>query len=359
MKKLILILAIGFVASIGAKAQAPAADFDLNILMSPASVPLNNMGTVQVSVCNDGNRDIVANSIRVTVSMGPNGEIVGLETGSDSRWTILSLGSGSGNTIILKNTGGTMTQILGANPCANIGVKIKAKVEGGPNTITGTIGYINDLPAGNPLLGPGIPSASQGNSSTANDNSNTSLIVTPNSTLPLTLLDFTGKLVNNNRVDLNWNTATEIDINRFVVERSLDGINYTANIATVNARGGNSSYAAQDLQPYAGANYYRLKIYENSGSFHYSNVVLVNLKTKMGVTVYPSPSPDGNVNASFSGYGRKNVILNDIAGRQVKVWSNYDNSTLRIEGLVSGTYILSVIDIATGFREVQKFTVNR
>jgi hypothetical protein len=87
--------------------------------------------------------------------------------------------------------------------------------------------------------------------------------------------------------------------------------------------------------------------------------VLINIKGKSGVIVFPSPSADGNVNVSITGKGAKTIILNDFAGRQLKKWENYENSTLRIEGLTSGSYLVTVIDVQTGTRFVERFVVNR
>lgn len=351
MKTLILILFIGLTTGFTAKAQPLAADFDVNILMQPAALPLNNMGNLLVSTCNNGNLDIVANSLRITVSVGTNAEITGLDPSSDPRWTVLTSTTGTNNTYQLKNTGGTMTQLTGSNPCANIILRVKGTVQGGPSTITATIGYIVGI---NPLLG--APNASQGNSSTANDNSTTSLIVTAGANLPVSLITFTGKLVNSH-VDLNWVTAQENNVSRYDVERSFNGSDWSS-IGVVNARGGNSDYALQDLQP-SSKNYYRLRIIDNDGMVKYSNIVLINLKGKAGIVVYPSPSSDGNVNVSISGKGTNTIVLSDFAGRQLKKWNNYQNSTLRIENLSSGSYVLRVTDIQTGASFVERFVVNR
>jgi hypothetical protein len=279
---------------------------------------------------------------------------MGLDPASDPRWTVLSSTVGTNNTYQLKNTGGTMTQITGLNPCANIILKVKGTVAGGPSTITGTIGYIS---APNPLLG-GAPNASQGNSSVANDNSTTSLIVVPGIPTPVDLVLFKGTLVSNNRVDLEWVTATEYNVNHFEVERSINGVDFVQ-IGTTTARGTNSSYVIQDLQPVEGRNFYRLRIVDNDAKFKYSNVVLINIKGKSGIIVYPSPSSDGNINVSIAGKGSKTITLTDVAGRQLRKWDNYQNNTLRIEGLSSGSYLVTVTDIQTGTRFVEKFVVNK
>nr|WP_287424193.1 hypothetical protein [Candidatus Brachybacter algidus] len=46
------------------------------------------------------------------------------------------------------------------------------------------------------------------------------------STLPVKLTAFTA-ILNNNKVDLKWTTASEVNVSHFVVEKSTDGINYS------------------------------------------------------------------------------------------------------------------------------------
>ncbi len=348
MKKLILIVSIGLIATSKLSAQA---DFDINLNMQPASVMITNTGLLNVSTCNQGNVPIVANSLRLTVSVGTNAEILGIAPGSDPRWVELSHTSGTNNTWRLTNIGTMPGQQNILQACASINLIVKGTVAGGPSVITGTIGYIN---ANNPLLG-GQNNASQGNASTANDNSTTSLIVVPAIVTPVTLLNFNGQLVNNSKVNLNWGVATEVNVKDYEVERSSDGNTWTT-IGTV-AAAARSSYGLPDLSP-AAKNYYRLKVVDNDGKITYSNIVLITLKGKSGIVVYPSPSADGNINVSITGKGAKTVVLNDYTGRELKKWNNYENNTLRIEGLSSGIYLITVTENETGVKSVEKFVVN-
>lgn len=151
------------------------ADPGIGILMSPASLTLGSTGILSANVGNYGNRTIVANSLRVTISVGTDAEIIGIAAGSDSRWTILTMTSGSGNTIRLKNTGGG----FGSFDVGDILLTVKGNVVSGPDLILGNVVYIT---AANPLLCGVCPptplNVSQGNASTTNDNSQTSLAVT-------------------------------------------------------------------------------------------------------------------------------------------------------------------------------------
>lgn len=84
--------------------------------------------------------------------------------------------------------------------------------------------------------------------------------------LPIQLLHFTAKPLNN-RVELNWATAKEIDNDFFSIERSADNQFYET-IAHVNGAGNSSStlnYKSYDEQPLHGTSYYRLRQTDFSG----------------------------------------------------------------------------------------------
>jgi hypothetical protein len=65
----------------------------------------------------------------------------------------------------------------------------------------------------------------------------------------------------NSKVYINWQTAQEINMYEFVVEKSTDGIHWKT-LSSVNAFGNSNTakyYAAVDYLPTVGINYYRLK----------------------------------------------------------------------------------------------------
>jgi hypothetical protein len=106
--------------------------------------------------------------------------------------------------------------------------------------------------------------------------------------LPVSLLSFKAA-ANTNSVQLQWQTGTEKENNRFVIERSSDGIHFTA-IGTVPGNGNSAgSYRFTDAQPLTGTSYYRLKQVDNNGAFTYSQVVPVKRSPAAQVQVYPNP----------------------------------------------------------------------
>jgi hypothetical protein len=71
------------------------ADPGIGMLMSPATVSQGSTGILSAKVGNYGNGTVVKNSLRVTISVGANAEIIGVASGSDVRWSQLSLSTGS------------------------------------------------------------------------------------------------------------------------------------------------------------------------------------------------------------------------------------------------------------------------
>ncbi|MCB9034153.1 MAG: lamin tail domain-containing protein [Chitinophagales bacterium] len=93
--------------------------------------------------------------------------------------------------------------------------------------------------------------------------------------LPVELLSFSANCNNDGAVTLNWSTASEINSDKFIVEKSTDGIHFET-LTTVHAAGFstevlNYSYIdndALDMQ------YYRLKQIDFDGTVHTFNITL-------------------------------------------------------------------------------------
>src|SRR5664280_2922792 len=97
-----------------------------------------------------------------------------------------------------------------------------------------------------------------------------------NNPLPVELSSFTSS-VNGRDIQLNWTTKTEVNSNKFVIERALvntkDAAIIWASIGTIQASGTSNSsnkysYTEKNLQ--AGKYQYRLKMIDNDGSYKYS-----------------------------------------------------------------------------------------
>ncbi|PKP12172.1 MAG: hypothetical protein CVU09_01375 [Bacteroidetes bacterium HGW-Bacteroidetes-4] len=119
--------------------------------------------------------------------------------------------------------------------------------------------------------------------------------------LPVIWLSFYAK-ANLTNVALAWATASEKDNDYFEVERSLDGIEFTA-IGRVYGAGNTmvqKNYNFTDDYPLTGTAYYRLKQVDFNGEYDYSKTIAVYFEGSQvfddnSVAIYPNPFKDGDL----------------------------------------------------------------
>jgi hypothetical protein len=119
------------------------------------------------------------------------------------------------------------------------------------------------------------------------------LIVQAGGTTPITLSSFNVRLANNETSVLSWNAQSEINANRYEIERSENAINFSnrGNVTAIGSPTRSQDYTYNDaLNTSASKVYYRLKMVDNDGSYKYSSVVTLNLKNA-GTTINTYPNP--------------------------------------------------------------------
>jgi hypothetical protein len=92
-------------------------------------------------------------------------------------------------------------------------------------------------------------------------------------------------------VQIDWNVTADKNINTYVVERSVDGRNFSK-IGTVTANQSDlsSAYGFYDATPLPGTGYYRITSLQKDGSNSLSAVLRVNLNKSIKETIiYPNP----------------------------------------------------------------------
>jgi hypothetical protein len=167
--------------------------------------------------------------------------------------------------------------------------------------------------------------------------------------LPLTLETFTVTCAGS-YASVQWQTGEEGNLNYFLVQRSVDGIHWTALgevPATNNPTG--SSYVYKDLQP-PGTAFYRLQIVDQSGNSSYSPVFRGGCSDiAMPFMVYPNPAEGQTVaQLSVRQAVMATVLILDINGQQVysAAWNlqpGMNQLILPLYGLASGNYIVKVL----------------
>jgi uncharacterized repeat protein (TIGR01451 family) len=120
-----------------------------------------------------------------------------------------------------------------------------------------------------------------------------SLIVQAGGTTPITLSSFNVRLANNETSVLSWNAQSEINANRYEIERSENAINFSnrGNVTAIGSPTRSQDYTYNDaLNTSASKVYYRLKMIDNDGSYKYSSIVTLKLKDA-GTTINTYPNP--------------------------------------------------------------------
>ncbi|MDB5255600.1 MAG: Ricin lectin [Chitinophagaceae bacterium] len=171
-------------------------------------------------------------------------------------------------------------------------------------------------------------------------------------TLPLTLLSFSAKPGNQKSVNLDWTTASEVNINRFELEASTDGIHWhkideQPSTGIMNEA---ATYHYTDYNPAKGINYYRLRSVENDNTFSYSKIQAVNIGAQSGqLSIYPNPT-DHVINIELTSMDQDVAYLQllDVLGRTlishqaVELSAGITLIPLDMSSLTPGTYILQV-----------------
>jgi hypothetical protein len=109
--------------------------------------------------------------------------------------------------------------------------------------------------------------------------------------LPITLLSFDVQ-EEEDLVRLKWITVSEINFDRFIIERTLDGKDFSE-IGTVKGSGTSftrKNYVFEDLSPIVGQSYYRLKALDFDGASEYFNLAVSNYIGPKSISFYPNPS---------------------------------------------------------------------
>ncbi|MBO9635645.1 MAG: hypothetical protein J7578_21255, partial [Chitinophagaceae bacterium] len=148
--------------------------------------------------------------------------------------------------------------------------------------------------------------------------STTAYIVNTCPLLPVTLTGFEGTRLNSNSVLLKWETATELNNKGFNVQRkSGTGDFETIGFVASSGKEGNSTslleYQFTDKSAPSSIVQYRLMQEDIDGRQSFSKLVLISAgnSSELSVIIYPNPSPDGNINLSFSDASPKELQLTD------------------------------------------------
>ena len=163
--------------------------------------------------------------------------------------------------------------------------------------------------------------------------------------LPVQLTSFTVTNVNCSTIKLNWQTASEINSKEFVIEQSIDGVNFI-DIGSLPAKGNSSIIVNYTFSQniYSNGRYYiRLKQIDIDGKINYSKIISTDINCLDNkYSVYPNPTKGQVSIIGLTNYAGIQLKLFDINGKLIKMWYTISNNTVSINEFPQGIYILKI-----------------
>jgi hypothetical protein len=179
-------------------------------------------------------------------------------------------------------------------------------------------------------------------------------VLTAGTTLPLKILSCKGWATTNGN-NIEWVTNNDT-ADHFEVEKSIDGNNFkTIGVVPYKANTGSADakYDYVDNDVTNDVQYYRIKVIEHGNTGSYSQIVTIkNSSMPNTLTVSPNPAQsDIYLRLPGDNFSNKEMVLFNIAGvelRRTKFNETTSQVKLNVSMLPQGTYIIKVMDYATG-----------
>jgi hypothetical protein len=156
------------------------------------------------------------------------------------------------------------------------------------------------------------------------------------------------------KVQLDWSTASETRNDHYTIERSADAQNWET-IATVQGAGTTAErqdYTFLDEKPLNGISYYRLSQTDLDGTVELLDVLSVEMDLGSAITAYPNPASDV---LTITGVEESEaIVILDGTGRTMPfsvTASGHGNVTLDITTIPTGSYLLKT---QTGYLRFSK-----
>lgn len=160
-------------------------------------------------------------------------------------------------------------------------------------------------------------------------------------TLPVKLVSFTLTPSQNN-VLIRWTTDAEMNADRFIVQRSADGV-YWHTAGEVNAKGNSTvstDYSFNDTRPSSTVVYYRLKMVDIDKFYEFSPIKSTTLGVQNAIVIYPNPAKD-HLTILSSAEIIRGSLLSD-RGAMLKKFEGKSQVKVDLTGFPPGSYYLRV-----------------
>jgi hypothetical protein len=154
-----------------------------------------------------------------------------------------------------------------------------------------------------------------------------------------------------NEVTLEWTTSSELNSDKYLVQRSRDG-NVWETISEEQGAGNSSSiteYTFTDASAFGGQSYYQIIQHDFDGTATVYGPWATECSEKNGITVYPNPTAGKFVISISSEEDQKDAILEimDLSGKiisseEVQIESGTTEIYRDLSDLNAGTYLVIV-----------------
>lgn len=155
-------------------------------------------------------------------------------------------------------------------------------------------------------------------------------------TLPVSWSSFTARAIND-QVRLSWTTQTETNNHGFDIQRSTNGNNWeTIGFQEAGEAGHTQqNYQFVDLNPSSGKLYYRLKQWDEDGTFNFSEVRTLSLKGDPYLRIFPNPLLSDQLQVEF--------IIDHTSSGTIKIFNHLGQEVFyMVPELTKGKNMLSI-----------------
>jgi hypothetical protein len=219
--------------------------------------------------------------------------------------------------------------------CINITQQI---INNQPMTLTSSVTVCYLAPSVSIIGSPNFGSA------TVNSNCPSCMIA-----LPIKFVNFSGHCVKN-KVTLQWMTEAEGDILKFIIERSINGIDFleSGSVLPNNLSTQSFNNYTLDINDGSGENYFRIKEVDKNNSFTYSPIIYADCQKENANDVLLYSTLSSDYFSIRSDEDIRAIKIYDIAGRLIRdeIIQTQKTCSIILSEIARGTYVVSIETIS-------------
>jgi hypothetical protein len=148
----------------------------------------------------------------------------------------------------------------------------------------------------------------------------------------------------NNKTQVTWSVATQINNEKYIIEHSNDGRNFST-IGEITGDGTSNEtkhYEYIHISPSIGMNYYRIKQVDFDGKYSFSDIASVRYDGSGETNIFPNPASS---EVTITTTERTSLQIMDVYGKlHSKQEISEGQNTINISGLPCGILIFVVGD---------------